>query len=579
MKRSPSRAAEIKKICSEDILFWINTFCYGYDPRNVGRVIMPFITYPYQDEGILWLMKQIEKGEDGLWKKSRDMGITFNTLQAIAYRCQFRENESYVVMSGKEAMVEKSDSPNTLFWKLDFILEKQPVWLRGRWKRVKLHYSFPETGSTIDGESTTEDVGRSGRPTMIFFDEFAMIQNSQSVFAATTSATYCRIFVSTPRGTATGFYAAEHVKGINKRYSGWWLHPEKKKGLYKSENGQLVIEDKAHKFPDDYPFILDGKLRSPAYDKAEARSLSKAEMAQEWDMNDGGAGYQFFDTAVLENQKTQFGLPPITVGELTKDKDFRPDEFKHNERGLLKLWCNLIEGKRPPKSEYVIGVDVAAGTGASNSCISIANTLTAEKIGEYVNSRITATELAELAFALGLWFSNEHNQEAHIIWESNGHGRTFGSRLLDLNYGNIYYRKYDDSETIDARMSKYPGWHSTKDSKNILLGEYNRALKMEEYVNRSIPAIEECGEYIAQADGSIVHTGSVNSIDPTGAKDAHGDRVIADALTWWIMREQRTFATKREREENKIPASCFYNRRKEYEEAENEEKAWVRSGI
>ena len=44
-KKSPAIAREIRQACAEDIVFWINMFCYLVEPRNVAgetrtRVVM-----------------------------------------------------------------------------------------------------------------------------------------------------------------------------------------------------------------------------------------------------------------------------------------------------------------------------------------------------------------------------------------------------------------------------------------------------------------------------------------------------------------------------------------------------------
>ena len=37
--------------CSRDLLFYINVFCWTYDPRK-SKGVLPFITYGFQDESI-----------------------------------------------------------------------------------------------------------------------------------------------------------------------------------------------------------------------------------------------------------------------------------------------------------------------------------------------------------------------------------------------------------------------------------------------------------------------------------------------------------------------------------------------
>ena len=61
---------------SEDILAFFNLALWTYDPRSSDKKI-PFITYPFQDDYILWLDRMYKKPEDCLTEKSRDMGVSW----------------------------------------------------------------------------------------------------------------------------------------------------------------------------------------------------------------------------------------------------------------------------------------------------------------------------------------------------------------------------------------------------------------------------------------------------------------------------------------------------------------------
>ena len=49
-------------------------------------------------------------------------------------------------------------------------------------------------------------------------------------------------------------------------------------------------------------------------------------------------------------------------------------------------------------------------------------------------------------------------------------------------------------------------------------------------VNRSARAMEECLQFVRSPRGDIEHSAALSSQDPSGARTAHGDVVIADAL-------------------------------------------------
>ena len=43
---------QIRRRCEKDILFWVNTFGWTFDPRKDPSVL-PMICYPYQEEVLL----------------------------------------------------------------------------------------------------------------------------------------------------------------------------------------------------------------------------------------------------------------------------------------------------------------------------------------------------------------------------------------------------------------------------------------------------------------------------------------------------------------------------------------------
>ena len=146
---------------------------------------------------------------------------------------------------------------------------------------------------------------------------------------------------------------------------------------------------------------------------------------------------------------------------------------------------------------------------------------------------------------------------AKLCWEANGPGREFGVRVKELGYGNIYYRT--DLDT--GRQKDFAGWWSGKEEKRLLLSSYRQALADGQFINRSNKALDECKEYLVDSSGSIDHMPSKYTEDPTKARDNHGDRVIADACCWWVMKHAvDTGGT----DEKEVPPNCVYARVREF---------------
>lgn len=506
--------------------------CMTYDPRLEIKTI-PFITYDFQDVAIDTAVSA--KG-DLYAEKSRDMGASWIFLTIEEWEWQFHEDYSALLGSRTEDYVDKKGDRKSLMWKIDSIIENQPRWLQPNMYRIYLHFENLDNGSTIEGESTTGDFARGGRWTRIMLDEFAAVEpDGQKVAKATRDATRRRTFNSTHQGAATYFYRIG-LTNIKKLIMHWSIHPEKEKGLYYWDRekivrlddwrGEVTVDGKTYEFPSEYPFIKDDKLRSPWYDNECARAEHPMEIAQELDIDPFSSDFQFFDPLMIQEIEEKYVCNPYDEGVIEFDEDnFEPISFEHGVNGPLKIWLNLdYNGKCPYDMEVACGIDISAGTGASNSTMSFVNLRTGEKIAEYANPWIKPEAFAHVAIAYCNFFNN-----AFMIPDASGPtGRVFCDEILRLGYRNLYYRR--NEEGLTKKVSDKPGIFLNPKEKSALLGLYRRSLKDAAFIQRSHEANQECLEYIHKTGNDIEHSSAVNSIDPSGAGASHGDRTIADAL-------------------------------------------------
>lgn len=544
--RSREAANDLWVACSRDLLFYVNAFCWTYDPRQKNGSI-PFLTYEFQDELMLDLVDKIENGGDVLVSKSRDMGASWCILTVYEWLWHFRSDLSFLLVSRNEDYVDKPGNPKSLFWKIDFLHKNQPQWLLPNMTRTKLRLTNEDTGSNIDGESTTGDVARGDRRTSIAMDEFAAFDNDASyrALSSTRDATNCRIFNSTPAGTAGAFYDLHQNDEITKWRLHWTVHPSKAAGLY--------YEGK--------------KARSPWYDNECKRCAHPQEIAQELDIDFAASDYQFFDPAELNKHANDYALPPFTVGELEFDDRSNVTGFTKTPQGRLSLWMHPdARNEMPNDRRFAMGVDIATGTGSSNSVISVADCRTGEKVAEFVSPTTRPDQLGRYAVALAKWFKGNDPIGAYLIWEAPGPGRNFGDVVLELGYRNIYYRTNEASRS--KKQSDIPGWWPTKDEKRAVYGEYRRALSSGAFINRSRPALDECREIVYSSTGWITHSKSLSKLDPSGAKENHGDRPTADALLCKGMSKFPVVKKNRQ----VIPEGSFLHRRQEIATRKNKAK-------
>ena len=219
-----------------------------------------------------------------------------------------------------------------------------------------------KNNSMIHGESAVGDLGRGDRRTAILVDEFAAfgLNSGYEVLSATRDATNCRLFNSTVSPHITAHSEVRKLPGIKILRMHWTQHPYKRKGLYTSKNGIVEILDKDYKFPDNYNFVLDGKVRSIFYDTEEGRCVNKIELATELDIEEHVSGYSFFDLETINRLKIETAMPPMIVGDLTVDTitgDFLG--FCQSKTGSLRLWIPANENIPPPTGKYSIGASIS----------------------------------------------------------------------------------------------------------------------------------------------------------------------------------------------------------------------------
>jgi len=533
----------VMTMCREDICGWFDGFVWTYDPRQ-DISPRPMILYPYQRDVVLDLQAAIRGGEDRLIEKSRDMGATWLVIGVFVHFWTFIADTPFLISSRVEDLVDRRGDPDCLMWKADYLVEGLPAWMRPAYSRTFMHLSNRANGSVIDGAAANQ-VGRGGRRKAIMLDEAA--QMVRGIDASTADCTPCRIFVSTPHGVGNEFAEIRRAGTATVITLHWTKHPVKAAGKRR---------------------LPDGKWTSPWYEYECSRRASPRDIAQELDIDYLASGDMFFDLNVLSRIQSDDVRPPALRGNLRVERDGqrRPKkiEFAEQPNGPLRLWLHLDDEHRPPVvHNYAVGCDVSNGLGASNSVASIVDVHTGEKVGEYATAERAPEDFAEFVDALGRWFGGQIGR-AYVAWEANGPGLVFGKRLLGLGYGYVHWQQQEESQS--PKRSRIPGWHSNRNSKELILGEYRAALAKREFVNHSAEAIREATEYIYYPSGGI---GPSQLVEETGAaRQTHGDRVIADA----VVNRARVEQPKARPPEKVVSPWSFAGRRQEYERKRKRER-------
>lgn len=198
--------AVLMEKCRRDIIFWICTFVWTFDPRKEPAYI-PFQLYPYQQWAIKELCKAIEEQYDLGIEKSRDMGVSWIIAVVFLWYWLFHDGYNFHCGSRTEAEVDLKGDHRTIFEKMRIVLQWLPKWMVPEGYDVKknaLHLRLinPVRGNVISGEACCPQFARGGRFRAILYDEFAFWNYAESSWASGAQSTNCRIPNSTPYGNA-----------------------------------------------------------------------------------------------------------------------------------------------------------------------------------------------------------------------------------------------------------------------------------------------------------------------------------------------------------------------------------------
>lgn len=534
----------LMEACRRDILFYLGAFVFQFNPLHPGREQGPFIPWASQGDALRKMIWCYENRKSAVMEKSREMGGTYLCILLLDWLCRFHDNKKCLVISRSADAVDKSGDTDAVFTKLDMIQQYLPDWM-GAVRRRKMLYNYRETGSSIAGTASTGDAGVGGRAAIIFLDEFSQVKEDRKMRQRTAGTTDCRIFNGTHLGLDTEFFALSQQPEIEQIQLHWTQHPDKVKGLYEYDPerpGIPIIHDTAFEFPADYPYVLDGSpvggprpgVRSPWYDRKCADIGDSRGIAMDLDINPTGSVAQVYDALKIRTLISRHCCDPYWRGALKYDAEtFEPIELIPDPAGRIMLWLKPKSATEVPPSRYVLGWDIATGGGQTPTCCSIIDSATGDKVGEMADPFIEPRPAAELAVALCRLFTDQTGTPAMLIWEGGGGpGNSFRKAVMETGFRRVYYR--NDDFKLRNRISNEPGWIPTNENKNLVLIEYGADLFNGHVLNRSEAALKEMLMFTRDASGNIVHPHERITDDPGGARQNHGDRVIADAIAWFV---------------------------------------------
>lgn len=451
--------------CSNDLKYCIE----NYFTVLAGKERIPFKLYPHQIDSV----NSYEAYTNSILMKTRQMGLTTVTAVYVAVKSIFNNNFKTVIISkdftsAKEFLKEIKDMLDTA--------RKDYPWLVPDYKpgyNNKQNFILAN-GSLVKAEGG-DQAGR-GTPgaTLVVIDEVAYIDKKYenkmtdiwSAISPTLASTKGKaIMISTPAGT-NGWYYETYTNAKEKGFhiidAHWTQHPIYSLGQYrwvidntKKEKGYLQFFDKP--WPEtifdkeagtyielkkeDYPFVCDGKIRSPWYDFNSVKlgpRLTKCEL----DCSFIGTGGEVLDAEILRDLKI-----------FAEQQEFyNPYEHLKGAYRNYKEFFDYIEGHK-----YLISADVATGDGSDFSTFVVFD-LTDFKICATYKDQILPDTFANVLYSIGKDFG-----DCVIVVENQGGGFTTLQTLKQKGYNNIYYSTLDKKDPSTGKKKRKIGLWASAD--------------------------------------------------------------------------------------------------------------------
>jgi phage terminase large subunit len=217
-----------------------------FDPRNPERglpAMAPFILFPKQREAVEWLVARWKNREDGLVEKSRDMGVSWLCVAVAAWMWTFHPGVVVGFGSRKEDYVDRIGDPSSLFWKIRAFIRLLPPFFRPKDYNEDKHAPFmrvlnPENGAAIIGEAGS-NIGRGARTSVYFKDESAFYEQPESIDAALSQTSNCKIDISTPNGEGNPFWRKRMGGKLPVFVFDWRDDPRKGQDWYDKQRRKL----------------------------------------------------------------------------------------------------------------------------------------------------------------------------------------------------------------------------------------------------------------------------------------------------------------------------------------------------
>lgn len=259
MRADPGLVPGLMAFYADHPVEFINDWLCTFDPRNVERgfeAVTPFLLFPRQADYVRWVVARWRGREDGVVEKSRDMGVSWLCVAIATWMWIFHPGVVAGFGSRKEAYVDDLGNPASLFWKIRETIKLLPAEFVPKGYNERAHAPSmkiinPANGSTIIGEAG-DNIGRGNRTSIYFVDESAFLERQESVAAALSQTSNCKLHVSTPNGAGNVFYRMRMGGRVPVFVFDWRDDPRKDQAWYERQKAILDPVVVAQEIDRDY---------------------------------------------------------------------------------------------------------------------------------------------------------------------------------------------------------------------------------------------------------------------------------------------------------------------------------------
>jgi len=364
----PWQFMELEK-CQDDPIYFMKNYVKIQHPTK-GTV--SFDLFEYQER----IVDTIHNNKDSLVLCSRQLGKTTTAAMYILWMAAFQEDKFCVIAS------KNMDHATDIMSKIKFAYEELPFWLKPGCKfynRTSIEF---DNDSVIKSQATTDKTGRGSSPSVLMLDEISFInpriQDGIWASIAPSLSTGGKLILSTTPNGDTDLFARlwrESVSGINS-----FAHII---ALY-TEHPERGVES-------GYREEMLGKL---------GELKVRVELDCEFLSSD----------ALLVSSQRLIELKPMMPS--FEDQGF-------------KVWDEIRTS-----SIYLVGVDVATGSGKDFSVIEVFEFPSMCQIAEFRTNSLNIPSLYDkIKWVLAKLSKGEGNRRPEVFWtfERNGVGEALGA--------------------------------------------------------------------------------------------------------------------------------------------------------